>query len=253
MMKRVFFGLAALSALAVSPAGVTGTIVHGAPAVLVLRGRGATQSTNWSGYSSYRTGTTFTDVKGTWVQPSASCPNNKKKYSSFWVGIDGYTSSTVEQTGTESDCVGRASYYAWYEFYPNPSVRISMTISPGNTISAEVSASGSSFTVKLTNVTTGSSFTKTQTVSSAQKTSAEWVAEAPSSCFIQCSVLPLANFGTVNFSGSYATGNGHTGSISDASWSNDSITMVTQSGTVKAQPSGLSPDGTAFSVTWKHS
>lgn len=43
-------------------------------------------------------------------------------------------------------------------------------------------------------------------------------------------MLPLANFGTVNFSGSYTTGNGHSGSISDAAWSNDQIVMVTRQG-----------------------
>src|SRR5262249_2522421 len=138
--------------------------------------------------------------------------------------------------------------------YPNPSIKISsVAIHAGDTVSAEVSAIGQSFTVTLTNVTTSASFTTTQTVSSALATSAEWVAEAPSSCFITCTVLPLANFGTVNFSGSFATGNGHTGSINDAAWSNDAITMVNSHGAQKAVPSALSADGQSFSVTWKHS
>lgn len=71
-------------------------------------------------------------------------------------------------------------------------------------------------------------------------------------CFTVCQVQKLTNFGTVNFSGSYTTGDGHTGSISDAAWNHDKITMVTSGGRVKAQPSALSADGTAFSVTWKH-
>jgi hypothetical protein len=193
-------------------------------------------------------------VKGTWTQPSASCPSNKRQYSSFWVGIDGYNSNSVEQTGTSADCIGknRPSYYAWYEMYPNPPVNLSMTVSPGNVMSAEVSVVGTSFTLTITNVTTGASFTTTQTLSSAAKSSAEWVAEAPSSCFHTCTVLPLANFGTVNFSGSFTTGNGHTGSINDTAWSNDQITMVGNGGAVKAQPSPLSGDGQSFSVTWKH-
>ena len=102
------------------------------------------------------------------------------------------------------------------------------------------------------NATTGISFSTTQTVAGAALSSAEWVAEAPSRCSVTCTVLPLANFGTVNFSGSYATGNSHPGSISDAAWNNDQIQMVTQSLLVKAQPPALSPDGSAFSVTWKH-
>ena len=36
-------------------------------------------------------------------------------YSSFWVGIDGFSSSSVEQMGTDSDVVnGIPTYYAWY-------------------------------------------------------------------------------------------------------------------------------------------
>jgi hypothetical protein len=120
-------------------------------------------------------------------------------------------------------------------------------------IAAEVSMAGSSVTLSLTNQTTGASFSTTQNVAGAALSSAEWVAEAPSRCAVTCSVLPLANFGTVNFSGSYATGNGHTGSIGDSGWSNDQIVMVTPSLVTKAQPSALSADGSAFSVAWKHS
>ena len=215
----------------------------------------ASYSTNWSGYATYQPATTFTDVKGSWVQPSVSCPSKTAQYASFWVGLDGYNSNSVEQIGTDSDCRGRNRpvYYAWYEMYPAYPVNLSMAVHPGDTMSAEVVTSGSTFTLTITNVTTGATFSTQQTATAAL-TSAEWVAEAPSSCSrFRCSVLPLANFGTVNFSGSYTTGNGHTGTISDGAWSNDQIAMVTNTGTtVKAQPTGLSPDGTAFSVKWNH-
>jgi Peptidase A4 family len=255
-MKRSLLGLLVLgAALAPTVGSPSAVLVHGRPAMLDGGARATSFSTNWSGYSAFQTGTTFTDVKGTWVQPSANCPSRKAQYSSFWVGIDGYNSSTVEQTGTSADCQGKNNpvYYAWYEMYPAPPVNLSMTITPGDTITAEVSASGSTFTLSITNVTTGATFTTQQTLNGAAKSSAEWVAEAPSLCFVQCRVAPLANFGTVNFSGSFTTGNGHTGSISDSAWTNDQIVMVTNHGAVKAQPSALSPDGTAFSVTWMHS
>jgi hypothetical protein len=253
-MRRSLLGVLMLGALIPTAGSSAATLVHGRPAHLLGRGRATSFSTNWSGYATYKTGTTFTDVKGTWVQPSATCPSRKAQYSSFWVGIDGYNSNSVEQTGTSADCQGKNSpvYYAWYEMYPSPPVNLSMTISPGNTISAEVSVSGNTFTLSITNVTTGASFTTNQSLGGAAKSSAEWVAEAPSLCFAQCRVAPLANFGTVSFSGSYTTGNGHTGSISDSAWSNDQIVMVTNGGTVKAQPSALSQNGTAFSVTWQH-
>jgi len=254
-MRRLGTAAAMVALMLPLPVAGAAPVLTHAPAVIVGRGRGATQSTNWSGYATYRTGTTFTDVKGAWTQPSATCPTRKRQYSSFWVGIDGYNSSSVEQTGTDADCVGknRPSYYAWYEMYPNPPVNLSMTIHPGDSMSAEVSASGSNFTLTMTNLTTGATFTTTKSLSGAAKTSAEWVAEAPSSCGpFGCSVLPLANFGTANFTGSFTTGNGHTGSISDSAWSNDSITMVTNTGQTKAQPSALSNGGTDFSVTWHH-
>ena len=244
--------------VALFPIAVTAgsaAVVNGRPAVVRHLGNGAAASTNWSGYAAFASGTTFTDVKGSWLVPAVTCPSRKAQYSSFWVGIDGYNSSSVEQTGTDSDCAGknRASYYAWYEMYPAASVQISLAVHPGDTMSAEVSRSGNTYTLVITNVTTGGSFTTTKTQSGLADSSAEWVAEAPSLCRASCQIQPLADFGTVNFSGSFATGNGHTGSISDGAWTNDSITMVTNGGTVKAQPSALGSNGSAFSVVWQHS
>src|SRR5690349_8433651 len=100
-------------------------------------------SYNWSGYAVTGTNGSATDVKGSWVVPSVSCSSTG--YSSFWVGIDGFSSNTVEQIGTDSDCVsvrGRqtATYYAWFEFYPGPSYEIVFPrgVHPGDTITAEV-------------------------------------------------------------------------------------------------------------------
>ena len=59
------------------------------------------------------------------------------QYAAFWVGLDGYTSSSVEQTGSEVDCVGRtAEYYAWYEMYPGPSENYSNTVRAGDHFNA---------------------------------------------------------------------------------------------------------------------
>jgi hypothetical protein len=216
--------------------------------------KGTVTSTNWSGYAAFGTGTTFSEAKGTWVQPAVVCATTRNQYASFWVGLDGFNSNSVEQTGTDSDCSHRRPvYYAWYEMYPAAPVHLALEIHPGDTISADVSASGSTVTLTIRNVTTGASFSTVQ-AGSAARTSAEWVAEAPSSCSIfGCTILPLANFGTVAFSGSYATGNGHAGSIGDAAWQNDRIIMTTNGGTAKATPAALSADGTSFTDTWSHS
>jgi hypothetical protein len=52
--------------------------------------------------------------------------------------------------------------------------------------------------------------------------SAEWIAESPSTTTPQPGVyqtLPLANFGKTTFTATFATADGHTGSISDPRWS----------------------------------
>jgi len=243
-------GLVAASLAAGSPASTSArtaaALKHGPPAFLI----GHSSSLNWSGYSSYSGNGTFTDAKGSWTQPTATC-STKTSYSSFWVGLDGYKSNSVEQLGTEADCShGRPVYYAWWEMYPNPSHSIQVvSVKPGVSYSAEVHYNGGgSFTLSLSGGG-GQSFTTTQTLSNPSLSSAEWIAEAPSMCAGNCRPLPLANFGKVNFSGSSANGN----AINNSAWSYDPLTMVTSGSTVKASPSGLDASGSAFSVSWAHS
>jgi hypothetical protein len=223
----------------------------------VEHGDGTSTSTNWSGYAV--TGSSFTSAKASWIVPKATCSSGDQ-YAAFWVGLDGYTSSTVEQTGTDSDCVGKnPSYYAWYEFYPNPSFEISsLTIKPGDHMAATVVYSGSKFTISIEDVTTGKVFTKSATVSGAARSSAEWIAEAPC-CTARGGILPLADFGTVllgddstGVSGTnFAIDSSNSGAIGTfPSSSIEEITMATSGGTKEAVPSGLSSDGTSFSVTW---
>jgi hypothetical protein len=212
-------------------------------------------STNWSGYAletnllSPQSGA-VSDVQGQWVVPTLTC-GSENTYSSAWVGIDGYSSSTVEQTGTEQDCrSGVPTYYAWYEMYPKFPLQLSLPVKAGDTISAEVKYIGNAkFQLTLTDVTTGKAFQTIQKSTRAQRSSAEWVMEAPSS---SGGVLPLANFGTAGFSSAQATVNGHTGVINDSAWQNDAITMVSSTGTIKASPSTLSSTGNSFNVTWKY-
>jgi hypothetical protein len=210
-------------------------------------------STNWAGYAVNAHAGAVTRVAGEWVVPAVA--SNVSGYSSAWVGMDGWSSNTVEQIGTDSDFTnGHAHYYAWYEMYPAGSVNLSMTISPGDHMSASVTYTGASqFALSITNVTTGSSFVTTQTSSEAQLSSAEWIQEAPSSF---AGVLPLANFGTINFSGANATVDGATGPA-DNSWSGTTllqIDMVNHNGSLKASTSTLtdsgSPSTSAFSVTF---
>jgi len=228
------------------------------PAIAPHLWAGSASSLNWAGYAVTAAAGSVSDVRGSWTVPAiqGTCPATNQ-YSSFWVGIDGYSSSTVEQTGTDSDCrSGAPAYYAWYEFYPKPSrVISSLAIHPGDVMSAEVYYAGGRFTVTILDTTTGASFSASAKVNAAQRSSAEWIAEAPSSLG---GILPLADFGTVSFGADTtgvaltcdATVGGVAGAIGSFGSSVQSISMVTSGGATKAQPSALSADGTSFSVTW---
>jgi hypothetical protein len=237
-------------ALAILATAVGGLVLAGAAQAGIVHD--ASSSTNWAGYAV--SGSTFTDVKGTWVQPTVDCTAiETSSYSAFWIGLGGLSSGTggLEQTGTESDCRnGRALYSAWYELLPDSSVRVPLTIFAGDTISADVSVNGSAATLTVTDVTTGQTFTTQATPSVLDVSSAEWIAEAPSSCFStnRCAQLPLANFGTVEFSGSSTTSNGHIGTISDTGWSATSINLGGGAGS--ATPAALSADGSDFTVAF---
>jgi hypothetical protein len=244
-MKRfrlisLLFILVTLLAVAIPASAITSAV--GAPRIPVTQ----STSSNWSGYAVETNLTNpasgvVTDVKGQWTVPTVSSSKGST-YSSVWVGIDGYSDSTVEQIGTEQDWTGGAVYYAWYEMYPNASYRIPNAISPGDVMVGEVQYNSGKFILTLTDSTKGWTFSITQTSSSALRQSAEWVVEAP----WLGRVLPLANFGTVVFTGASATINSTTGTIS--SWPYDPITMV--DGKATATPSGLSSGGSSFSVTY---
>ena len=133
-------------------------------------------------------------MSGTWTVPKVTASSTSSRttaYSSVWVGIDGYSSKTVEQLGTDSDIQnGQPRYYAWYEIYPNYSITIpGMTIQPGDSITASVQyvASGAQAGQFMLTITDSSrpndSFTTYQGMpsgSAAPRSSAEWIVEAPS-------------------------------------------------------------------------
>jgi|SRR5580658_2796759 hypothetical protein len=173
------------------------------------RARGTAQnavsSTNWAGYAVTGTSGQFTSVASSWVQPTATCSFGDQ-YSAFWVGLDGYTSRTVEQTGSEADCAwGTAEYSAWYEMYPANPVYFNNTVRPGDKFKGLVTYQSGNFVISLTDTTEQWSHTVTQAVAGALRSSAEVIAEAPSS---GSGVLPLTDFGTVNFTGTIVNGRG---------------------------------------------
>ncbi|WP_327070150.1 G1 family glutamic endopeptidase [Kitasatospora sp. NBC_01302] len=201
-------------------------------------------STNWSGYIATSTnGTKFTSVTSHWTQPAVTC-TDQDTYSSFWVGLDGAVSKTVEQTGSSADCSsGQPVYYSWYEMYPAYPVNFYNAVAPGDQFTASVTTNGKgSFTLKLSDTTQHWTHTVNKTLLNAELSSAEVIAEAPSTT---SGPLPLSNFGTVDFSS--ATANGQP----IGAFNPENVTMARQGRTLAAT-SPLSA-GNAFSVTWKSS
>jgi hypothetical protein len=257
-MIAVFLALAFLSMpgmfLAPSaqgmPTGATTTNV-GAPMLSAISATTSVQSINWGGYAV--TGSGFTAVSGSWTQPSVTCPSTGTAYVSIWVGIDGFKSNTVEQTGTTAQCSsGKAAYWAWYEFYPAFSVKIPMTVKAGNKFTAQVAYSTvtKKFTTTITDTSTGKTFSISKALSSAKRSSAEWIVERPAVCSGgSCSLTTLADFHTATFTSASATLGTTTGSIS--TFTNYAITMVkSKTGPTLAKPSALGSGGTSFTMTY---
>jgi hypothetical protein len=209
----------------------------------------AFKSTNWSGYADLKS--KFSKLSAKWTEPSLSCPSSATQLAAFWVGIDGFSSKTVEQDGTIGECYkGEAYYYTWWEMYPTNDIQVvGDTVSPGDKITSSVVKTGTSYTLSVKDATTpANSFTVKETCSASEcvDSSAEWIAEAPSN---SSGVLPLAHFSTWAASKAAVTGGTKTGTIS--SFKNDEITMVGSGGNTLASPSALNSAGNAFSVTWK--
>ena len=246
-------GAAALTATSASAASDGGFFTPGGLAHLVghqaLHERGLSgeaESTNWSGYA----GTTgrYTKVSASWIQPAGTCGRGDQ-YAAFWVGLDGYSSSTVEQTGSEVDCAGRTpQYYAWYEMYPGPSEDYSNRVRPGDHFTATVtSLGGDHFSLQITDATEHwSRDTKATLGQTPALSSAEAIIEAPC-CTYYGGALPLTDFGTVHFTGATANGS----AIGSARGLTE-IAMVDNAGRYKDIVSALTGRQN-FSATWLRS
>lgn len=210
--------LIALAAMALvvgsaSPGGAAAMSAHGDPLVRL----NTNQSSNWGGYmqGSIEKGLkVFTQIAGDWVVPTATQHAARTaEYSSVWIGIGGgcldanclTQDETLIQTGTEEDVAtdGTASYSAWWEIIPGPSIAISnMPVSPGDAFHAdirELGAAGSNvWTITLTNVTRNQTFTQTVPYASGHG-SAEWITETPLLLGTNAGFSVMPNLGTVSF------------------------------------------------------
>src|SRR6266576_3813549 len=109
----------------------------------------ANQSSNWFGYNQgtlEQGGKMFNSISGDWTVPTATQHASGDEFSSDWIGIGGgcvdagctVGDNTLIQTGTEQDVSGgSASYGAWWEIIPGPSIAITMTVQPGDHMHAD--------------------------------------------------------------------------------------------------------------------
>src|SRR4051794_26924538 len=211
-MRIHLAALAAVLTLGVTagPATAATPLSHGQ----LLRPFNTNQSNNWFGYNQGSLelgGKLFHSVSGDWTVPTASQhTRGQDESSSDWIGIGGgcvdancaVGDNTLIQTGTEQDVSGgKASYSAWWEVIPAPSLTIDMAISPGDHMHAgisEVAPLSDLWNITLQNVTTGQSFTRTVPYASTHAT-AEWIEETPLLIGTNAGLAALPNLTTTTF------------------------------------------------------
>jgi hypothetical protein len=248
---------AALCAAAASPAAAAplshGQTLHLAKPRLHVH---ANQSNNWFGYNQgtlEQGGKLFNSISGDWTVPTVSQHGSGDESSSDWIGIGGgcidaactVGDNTLIQTGTEQDVSGgTASYGAWWEIIPAPSIAIDMTVQPGDHMHAditEVAANSDLWTITLQNVTRGQTFTQTVPYPSTHAT-AEWIEETPLIIGTGAGLASLPNLTTVPFTN--ATTNGAPANLTAA----EEMQLIDSAGSVIGSPSAPNASRDGFSA-----
>jgi hypothetical protein len=165
----------------------------------------------WAGYVASGT---FTSSQMTFVVPTLACTaadttNPKGDILEIWDGLDGSANDpfTVEQDGIQANCSGipgqSAEYGGWWEMYNVPGIVQTgypdLGLQAGDTVTAGVTYNSGWFTLRLVNDSRGIVGQVQEYAPNLERASAECVIEDPS-------YVPLAPFGTVNFTGCTANG-----------------------------------------------
>ena len=215
------------------------------------------ESMNWSGYAGAidiqnPTPGSVTAVTGSWLVPTLHSSSNQT-YSASWIGIDGLSNGTVEQIGTAQNWInGKQQNYAWFEMFPSAAYEISgFPVENGDSICAWINYLGDGvFQMTIENITKKIYFTVPTSYTTnplAQRSSAEWIIEAPSSI---SGILPLADFGNETFTNCQAIIGGVRAPVVNNHWQCVEILMDTNTNVIKAHPSTVY-GGDSFNVTWE--
>ena len=152
-------------------------------------------------------GELFSSIAGNWTVPKATQHvKGQDEYSSDWIGIGGgcvdascdLTDSTLIQTGTEQDVSsgGKASYSAWWEVIPAPSLTITnMTVRPGDRMHASIDETTpvpEVWTITIDDLTRHESYSTAVPYTSSMDT-AEWIEETPLVPGTNAGFAPLPN------------------------------------------------------------
>ncbi len=185
-------------------------------------------------------------MTGTWTVPQPDTNSGALGADAAWVGIGGENSRDLIQAGTEETVLssGRVRYDAWIEMLPQYSHPVPLAVHPGDSVTVSIAQQpDSSWKISFKNNTTGGAYDRTVQYSSSLS-SAEWIEEAPSG---RGGILPLDNFGSVSFSGASAAKDGQTVNLSQAGA--QPITMINRNDQPLVSPSGVSADGSGFTLT----
>ncbi len=151
-------------------------------------------SSKWAGLVD--AGATYTALSAYWTVPAVQ-PSESSAVSSTWIGLDGYSDTSMIQAGTEQDISGGStSYFAWYEALPGSEVEIG-GVSPGDEMYAEIyQDSPGLWVITIQDLTSNQSYSG-EVSYNGPGTSAEWIEE--STTVSPGPQPPLANFGSAQF------------------------------------------------------
>lgn len=188
-------------------------------------------------------------MTGTWIVPQVMSAGSFGT-DATWIGIGGVNSRDLIQAGTEetTDGSGATQWDAWIEMLPQTSRPVEFAVHPGDSVTVSITqqSAPNQWLIQMKNNTTTETYQTTVQYQSSLS-SAEWIEEAPSSGGRGGKVLPLDNFGTVQFSGGTAVQNGKTVTIAQSGA--QPITLEGPGHTPLVTPSVLAPDGQGFAVT----
>ena len=215
---------------------------------------------NWSG--EVELGSNVTSVSASWKVPSV-VPSASLQFAATWIGIGGFTGTTLIQTGTiEVTATGRVGYAAWVEVLPQaawtltslstPGGTPALVVAPGDVVNASVTfTTTDEWQVTIADTTAKWTYSHSYRYS-VTPTSADWVTERPTvytSTAHKTVLSDLAQYGSTRFSHLESAQNG---GVAGAPQSLTSVRME-NGGAVISAPGPVSPADSPTGETFTNS